>query len=251
MKRILSATLSIAGAAILFTGCLKNNDDDQPDIPVSGLMAFNLASDQNSVGFALSGSSISNTPLAYTNYTGGYLGIYTGPRSVEAFDFYTGNSLATTSAEFQDSLYYSAFLVGANGTYRTVVTHDAFDSLDGTTGEAFVRYINAIPDSSAPAVTVVAGGSNVINEPAPFTRVNGFTAATPGSTTIRVSNGGSINKERTINTESRKLYTILLLGNPGSSNIGDSIQIRFVENGILDDTEGNRTTQQARVTGFR
>lgn len=250
MKRILLVTLSVASAAIIFTGCLKDKNDN-PTVPVSGLMAFNLARDQNSIGFALSGSPISNTPLAFTNYTGGYLGIYTGPRSVEAYEFYTGNTLATANAEFRDSLYYSAFLVGANGTYQTVITHDAFDSLDASTGQAFIRYINAIPDSSRPTVTVSAGGSNVINEQAAFTKVNGFTAATPGSATIRVSNGGSISKERTITTEARKLYTVLLLGNPGSGNAADSVQIRFVENGTLDATQGNRTTTQGRAATFR
>ncbi|MDF2384041.1 DUF4397 domain-containing protein [Nostoc ellipsosporum NOK] len=250
MKRILLVTLSVASAAIVFTGCLKDKNEN-PQVPVAGLMAFNLARDQNAVGFALSGNPISNTPLAFTNYTGGYIGVYTGPRSVEAYEFYTGNTLATNSVEFRDSMYYSTFLVGANGTYRTVITHDAFDSLDAATGQAYIRYINAIPDSSRPTVTVSAGGNNVINEQASFASVNGFKAAAPGSATIRVSNGGSISKERTITTESRKIYTVLLLGNPASGNAADSVQIRFVENGILDGSTSGRTMEQGRSSVSR
>ena len=112
---------------------------------------------------------LTNFPLLYTNYTGGYQGVYAGNRDVASYDFNSGTTLATTSQLFEDSTNYSVFVVGANGSYRNLIVKDNLDSLPSTTGEAFVRYVNAIADSTKqPLVTISSGGTDVFSNNAPI-----------------------------------------------------------------------------------
>lgn len=232
---------------VLFSACNKLDNEDAPDVPVSGLMAFNLAPDISQATITLSGNSLTATPLPYTNYTGGYLGVYSGERSVQSYNYGTGSSLASGSYTFEPDNYYSLFVIGANNTYRNVIVNDELDSLSTASGEAFVRYINAIPDSSQPTVTITAGGSNVVNTPAAYASVSDFVAVSPGDISITVSNGSTIDTNRTLTLEQRKVYTILLTGVPGGSG-GSEVQIKFIQNGTVDASAGRSASASARST---
>jgi len=241
MKKILGSiksnllTVSILFAAvILFAACNKNDNDTPDSNDFAGILAFNLSPDKPGVGFAIEAASFTNQPLAFTSYTGGYQPVYPGSRTISAYDFYAGTTIASDSRNFESGKYYSAFLVGYNGNYKTIITDDNADSLTTPDGNAYVRYINAIPDSSNPTVKIAVSGTDVINEQAAFGNVSSFKAIIPGNANVNisVSNGGTINSERTISTEANKIYTILLAGIP-ASNGEDSVQIRFIQNGTL------------------
>lgn len=194
-------------------------------------MAFNLATDK-AVSITLSGNPVTNLPLSFTSYTGNYLNIYSGSRLVQSFDYNSNNSLDSSTYNFEPQKFYSLFVTGTNGHYKNVIVNDNYDSLNTT--QAYIRYVNAIPDSSSPNVTITSNGDNVINSAASFATVSNFTAVTPGLVNIQVNNGGTINKSRTITLEQQKAYTVLLAGNPGSTG-NDSLQIRFIVNGTLSE----------------
>lgn len=238
IRKQLFALSVIAFSVVLFSSCLKNKDDNNT-VPAAGLMAFNLAPNKPAIGFSLSGNSLTSTPLAYTNYTGNYLGVYTGSRTIVAFDANSSSSLASVNATFDKDKYYSLFLVG-DTSYQNVVVSDNIDSLSGTSGMAYVRYINAIPDSSHPIVTLTQGGSNIINENATFSTVSHFTPVTPGDVTIGVNNNSSIQASRNITLEQRKVYTALLIGIPGSTDTAKAVKIKYILNGTLS---ADSTTQ--------
>ncbi len=248
VRTLLLAGIVISGSTLL-TGCLKSNNDN-PDLPVAGIMAFNLATDKPAVGFSLSGNTLTGSPLAYTSYTGGYLGIYAGTRTVDAFDYNSGNTLASATQSFEQGQYYSSFLAGANNTYRNILVTDYLDSL-ANNGQAYIRYINAIPDSASPNVRITAGATDVVNGTASFGTVSEFRAATPGSVRVSISNGGNISKERTFDIEQRKIYTVLLLGNPASLNQADSVQIRYIINGTIDENSSGRRNTSARSVSLQ
>lgn len=239
IRKQLFALTAIAFSAVLFSSCLKNNNDNNNDVSAAGLMAFNLAPNKSAIGFSLSGNSLTSTALAYTNYTGNYLGVYTGTRSITAFDANTNSSITSTEATFDKDKYYSLFLVG-DTAYKNVVVSDNIDSLSGTSGVAYVRYINAIPDSSNPIVTLTQGGNNVVNENAAFSNVSHFTPFTAGDITIAVNNNGGIQASRNITLEQRKVYTALLIGIPGSTDTAKAVKIKYIENGTLS---ADSTTQ--------
>lgn len=232
--RRMSTIIAIAGfllAIILFSSCSKDDKTPRPD--VAGLMAFNLTLDKPLIGVALSGNRI-NTALTYTSYTGGYVGIFPGTRSTSAIDASTNNIFASEMYTYEPNKYYSLFVIGINGTYKNMIVNDNLDSLSGIAGKSYIRYINAIPDSSMPMVTIHDDEKEVVNDNPMFSTVSAFVPVKSGSVKIDIDNGSTIQAERTINLEEQKTYTVLFIGNPASNGTTkDSVQIRYVVNGTL------------------
>lgn len=229
---ILSLTLLAVGATAMVS-CSKLDNDNNQNTPVAGLMAFNLAPDQQALVLTLNGNSLTNFPLPYTNYTGGYVSVYPGNRTFQAFSSsgISSEPLASATATFDPDKYYSAFTIGADSNYRNVVVHDDFDSLPAE-GKAYIRYVNAIIDSTKPLTVVIsANGSAVVNQPAVYASVSQFVAVTAGQVNIDINNNGGVDTDRSITLEQNKVYTVLLTGEPGKTPATD--QIKFITNGIL------------------
>lgn len=229
------AGIGVVVSGLLLTSCLKNNDDfdNNNDDVAAGVMAFNLAPGQSATGFRIGGNAFTQFPLGYNNYTGVYLPVFPGTRTIDAFSYNSGNTLATASANFEDKKFYSVFLVGTGAALENVIVHDNFDSLSSS-GKAYIRYINAIADASNPTVTIASGGTTIVNETASFKSVSGFAAIDAGAADITVSNGGTVNANRTITLEPGKVYTVLLIGTPGGTG-NDAVQVKFIANGQVDE----------------
>lgn len=234
-RKIVLAITGIAVGGILLSACSKFNDDDNYSTPAAGLMSFNLAPDQGGVFITLSGNNLNNLPLAYTNYSGAYQAVYVGNRAIQTYNYPNDTAVAEGNHLFTPDKYYSLFVVGANGRYQNVVAHDNFDSLANSEGKAFIRYINAIPDSSKPVVTIAANGNNVINDNASFTAVSEFRTIDAGDVAVKVNNGSTIDASRNISVEQGKVYTVLLVGVPGAADTTKTVQIKFILNGSLSD----------------
>ncbi len=212
-------------SVILFSACSKDDNDYTPP-PSSGLMLFNLAPDKPSVYFTLSGNRLGNGFLGYTSFSGTYLPVYTGSRELRSVDGTNGSSIALTTQNFIDSNYYSAFLLGMNGQYRNLIVRDSYVGVTPVAGKAWVRYVNAIPDSSSiPNVTV--GGST---QPATYGLVSAFSQVDVGDVNIAI-NSGAFNANRTITLSENKIYTVLFVGDPASIDPLLMPQVKFIENG--------------------
>ena len=236
LKFLIRAKYNVAGILLLslvFGACKK---DDLPNnrIPSAGVMAFNLSTDKNEVGISLSGNNLFYLPLGYASFTGQYLPIFTGNREVRSYNDNSYNVLSVNNQVFQDSAYYSIFVVGRNGSYRNVVVNDSLNNLIVTPGQAFVRYINAIPDSSiSPLVSISSKGTKVVSNNTAFGVVTPFIKVNAGDITIGVNNGDSIAVSRTISVEQSKAYTILLTGIPNAADTSKSIKIKFITNSTI------------------
>lgn len=231
------AFMTIAGSVltigILLTGCLKKNDLG-PNTPYAGLMAFNLIPDKDGIGIAIDNNSLTQSPLTYTSFTGGYLNAYIGQRTIGAFNPASDSLFTKNTVTLDTSKYYSLFVVGANGTYSNVFVRDNFDAIPPSSGQAYIRYINAIPDSSKPLVNVTAGGNNVINTNAGFATISDFVPITPGDATVGVNDGtADIHASRTITVEPNRIYTLLLIGQPNATDSSKTVQVRIITNGSL------------------
>ena len=219
-------------SVLLFSACKKN--DVVTTSPTSGLMAFNLLPDSTPpVVFVLDNNSLTNMPLSFNNYTGTYLNIFSGQRTLGLFQAGTDSSLASANYTFEPKKYYSAFAVGANGTYKTMIVDDHLDSLPDSTGNAFVRYVNAIPDSSSQKVTISSNQSNDLTGNTSFGDVSGFTAITPGDITVNLSNDSTISATKTIALEKDKIYTLLLTGMAHATDTAKAVKIKYIVNGTL------------------
>ena len=217
---------------LVFSACKKSSDTGGNNTSAA-LMAFNLITDKPSIGFAISGNNLTSAPLLYTNYTGNYLPIFIGSREVESYDFTADSSIATASGNFEANKYYSVFAVGSNGNYSNIIVNDDLDTLTSASGNAFVRYINAIPDSSKPMVTVSSNGTSAVSSNAPYATISDFTGVTPGDYTVGVNNETNISATRTITLEKDKVYTVLLTGTPQATDSARAVQIKFITNGTL------------------
>ena len=238
IRKILSgrgivALASVLAISVVFSACKKDNDI--PQVPSAGLMAFNLVPDQPGVGVALSGNLLPGGPLPYTSFTGRYYNVYTGSRVIESFNAASNQILDSLQYTFEQNKLYSLFVVGANGDYQNIVALDNVDSLTTSSGKAYVRYVNAIPGSNGSSVTMNAAGSNVVNENAPFGKVSQFVAVAPGEVNVGITNNGSVNKSRSITLQQQKAYTVLLTGLPNQADSTKAVQIRFIENGTVTD----------------
>jgi len=234
VRAVLTTVCFVTAAALCLTACRKSDYSNTGNSEVSAVMAFNLVTDKPAIAITLSNNALTPGPLQYSAFTGGYLNIYSGGSIVQAYDASNINTYLTNTAyTFNPGKYYSLFVVGANNVYSNVIVPDNFDSLSATSGQAYVRYINAIPDSSNPRVTITANGTNVLDGNAHYTNVSAFTQVAPGSVTVNVTNDGSIQANRTITVEGQKAYTILLTGTPGNADSSKAVKIRFVENGRL------------------
>jgi hypothetical protein len=238
------ALTAIAASAVLFVSCNKD-DDDTNDPELAGVMAFNLAPDGRTVAFVAADRFLSSSPIIFNSYTGTYLGVVPGSQTIGAVNFTGGGTLVSETFNFEAEKYYSIFLVGNDPDYDQVIVEDKLASL-ATSTQAFVRYVNAIPDASSPNVTIAVNGTNVINENAAFKTVSEFTAIDPGQVTITVSNGSTISATRTITLDAQKVYTILLSGKPGGT--GDfGVQIKYIQNGTVDATAGRIGTASIKA----
>ncbi|HET6996640.1 MAG TPA: DUF4397 domain-containing protein [Chitinophagaceae bacterium] len=246
-KNFLFTTIAVLSVAsmVLFSACNKKSAvDNNPNSNAAGLMGFNLVPGK-SVQITIGGNILPGSPLAFNNFTGTYLPIFPGTRTIESFDYSTGSSLATASDSFAINKYYSVFVVGTTGTYRNVIVNDNFESLT-TAGKAYIRYINAINGPSNVSVNI--SGTGVNNSNAAFGSVSGFEAVTPGTATITASDGASINVNRTITTEANTVYTVLLSSGATSS---DPAQIKYIVNGTLDNTSGQRISSAVRTATIK
>jgi hypothetical protein len=219
-------------SAVAFSSCKK---DDTPATPTSGLMAFNLIPDSTGpVVFVLDNSTLANSTFSFTNYTGTYLPIYSGTRTLKLYEGTNPNAvLASTTFNYEAKKYYSVFAIGVRGNYQNLVTDDELDSLPSSTGNAFVRYINAIPDSSHPVVTISANGTDEVKENAPFGKVSDFTQIAPGDISLDVSNDSTISANRTITVQQNGVYTVLIMGLPGAADTAKAVQIKYIVNGTI------------------
>jgi hypothetical protein len=230
-RRTVSVTFAAIGLAVLVVSCKKDLDQGA-SIPAAGVLVHNLAPDQNGVGVALNGSLLSATPLAYTNFSGNYRNVYAGQREVAVFDYFKDSVLAKSSFNFEDGKLYSLFVTGNKGVYSTLVVQDEVDST-ASSEKAYVRFVNAVPDSGTSKVTIAGASTNIMDENARFKSVSDFAAVDPGNVTVSINNGTNINATRTIQLQKGWVYTALVIGDPAATDSSKKVQIRYIQNGIV------------------
>lgn len=225
---ILMASLFVA--AILFSSCKK---DKPAHVPAAGLMVYNLVPDQNALGVAADGRAVFNTPLFYLNFSGTYQALYTGNRTFQSYVYGSSDVLATTTANLVDSAYYSLFVVGTDGNYKNVFVEDKLDSLPSGTGNAYVRYINAVTGPEEHNVNISAGANIIVNESSSLGHVSSFKEVTPGDVDVTLSSEGITDTSRTISLVKDGIYTVLITGMPGATDTTTALKIRYIQNGTI------------------
>ena len=233
LRKNLLPIIGIFTLAILFGACKKTDSKNAP-IPAAGLMAFNLIPNAGGIGVAIGNNSLTPQALYFNNFTGMYKPVYTGDRSLESYSFGSGSTLAKENHMFKDSSYYSVFVMGANDVYSNVFVEDKLESLpQDDKSKTFVRFVNAIPDSSSSTVTIVGGANIIFNGLSKFKEVSDFKEIPSGDVRVQINNESTIDTSRTITLEKGKIYTVLLTGVPESTNSDFKVDIKFIPNASL------------------
>lgn len=208
--------------------CQKENTD-YPEIPHASVMAYNLASDRSAVAFNVGNVPISGA-LAFGAHTGNYVPVVTGNQQVGAFDVNGNAPMVSQSASLAENAKYSAFLVGSNGNYSTVVTLDNNGNGRLSSGTAWVRYVHAVSGSSSNAMVTIGGES----EEAAFGTVSEFVPVGAGSSTVKIASLNNFETSRTMDFEINKLYTIMFVGDARSTNPQLAPQANIMVNGTTE-----------------
>ncbi len=240
MKKLMSLfrknLLPITGIfliAILFGAC-KKSDVDNTRTPAAGLLAFNLIPNSGGIGVAIGNNSLTPQALYFNNFTGTYKAVYTGERTLESYSFGSGSTLAKEQHNFKDSAYYSVFVMGANDEYSNVFVEDKLASLpQNDKTKTYVRFVNAIPDSSNTNVTISANSINVFDKMSKYKEVSEFKEVPSGDVMVKLENGSTIDTSRTISLDPGKIYTVLLTGFPGLTDPDFKVDIKFIVNASL------------------
>lgn len=235
-------------AGISLVACSKSNDYSNSGTQnAAGLMAFNLT-DKAGIGISLSGRNLVSSAMGYNAYTGGYLTVNSGTSTFRSFDA-TGNAtLAETTDSMATSKYYTLVVAGKGGTYRNILVRDNYDNLSGASGKAYIRFVNAVADSAAPAISIAAGGQVISSDAAArFTKVSEFVAVNTGDVVVTASNGSTIQVNRTIPVKAPEVYTVLLKGIPGAADTTYKVSFSYVVNGSLASGARTAGTNSARV----
>jgi len=222
--------LGLLGLLVTFTSCSSDDDARIDPDDLAGLMAMNMIVDQEAVGVSLSGSHVGNFP--FRGYTGGYVNIFPGNRSADAFSVYNRNTLATISFTYEPGKYYSLFMIGLKENYENIVVEDNLNDLKSEEGMAYIRYINGIATDKNPELTVSAK-EELFSEEAVYGEVSSFEKIPAGELIFNLTDGDEIDAERTVKLEEGRVYTFLLVGNPDNRDGTKEVQIRYIENGWL------------------
>lgn len=203
--------------------------------PVTRLMGFNLSPDKSAIGFSMSGSYLTSAPLSYGSYTGNYIDLYPGDRVIDMFDYANSASpISSLKATLDTNKFYSIFFIGAGSNHKGIFVRDVVDTLSGDAADAYVRYINAITDSTiASNVIIENGGVSFVNDSAGFGTVSDFKLTTPGQITVTVKNSNGVDISKTIPVDQKRAYTILLMGTPGSATT--PAEIKYIINARVKD----------------
>lgn len=232
-RNVLFLMLLLVSTSLLFTACNKNDKNIIPP-DAAGIMGFNLAPDQNNVGFSISGNIFTQSPLGFGNYTATYRAIYTGSKSVQSFNYGSSALIDSARADFKKDKYYSTFLFGRNGNYDQVIVQDGIDSLPYTTNKAYVRMVNGYTLSNFTPFIVytLSDSSQISNQRLVYKAVSEFMEVPAGEIKVEARAGTETKANRTINFEANKVYTLLLLDNANLDSLANP-EIRFIVNGFI------------------
>ncbi len=224
-------SLFIIGFSLLIVSCKKQKHEPNPGI--AGLVAFNLAPDQNQLMITLDGSYFTSSPLLYSRYTGKYFGVYEGDRTIVSFNNATNIDLAKVDFHFRDSGYYSLFFIGYKNHYRNFIVEDKLSAIPKSTGKSYIRYLYAIPDSLGAHVTISNAGIKAFDESNTYGNISDFKQTAPGNADVKILNGsGDIDVQRTVNLEPDGIYTVLLQGTTQSTDTLQKVKINLIQNGV-------------------
>ncbi len=212
LKNRVANTFAILFGILVFSSCVKNNDDFTPT--TSFFSIVNGYSGNASVDFYIDNQKANANPLLYKQNTQ-YQEVYSGQRLLTVTQAGTTNVLVNGAVGFSPDNYYSVFLAKKTATSTdTVLGVVTIDSLTApTSGSAKLRFANLNPGATKIDV-FVQGTTDSLFSNRGFMDVSRFKNTGAGSRVLEIRQAGTTVTKSTItvNLEAGKIYTLSTYG---------------------------------------
>jgi hypothetical protein len=192
-----------------FSSCLKDNNNNNVQIPTALLMVVQASPDAPAEALFLDNNRVNNPPLNYNDYVG-YFNAYTGVRNAVLNNYTTAARIASDTIRLKANNAYSLFLSNTAATPDFTLFTDSL--AQPASGMATVRLVNVSPDAGK--IDLFANSTAVVNNEA-YKGASSFKPVT-GNTTyvfeIRKAGTNTVLTKDTANLKTGSVYTIWLHG---------------------------------------
>jgi hypothetical protein len=228
-KKLLIAVGLLASMPVLFSSCLKENNNNYYNPPVAYLAFFQASPDEPPLNFFLNTDRVNINPLNFGDGIG-YIRAYTGLRTINFANAYTNGQILSDTATLYQNQNYSLFLANTAANPQILLLKDTLNQ--PASGSANIRFINLSPDAGAVDLAVQGGPVLVANKS--FKGHSSFISETANSNlTLQVNQAGTSTVLATLpNTifNAGTDYTIWLYGLSNTTVTGEKLGISIVPN---------------------
>lgn len=144
-KPFLQVSLGLITMSLLFSSCLKDNDDiDMPDAAIVTFVHASPKSPRLDIGLDNNRLGLNN--FTYTSYWNNQRA-YTGNRNLKVYRYGESNTIYTKDVSFEVDKHYSVFLADSGSKMEAIVLQNS--SRSTTQDSARVKFANMSPDVPA------------------------------------------------------------------------------------------------------
>jgi hypothetical protein len=204
--------------AVLFSSCLKNNNDTNVDAPPSALISVvNASPGTQPLDFYLDQNKAN---IQAINYGSGldYLKAYVGKRTATFYLAGTQQKVKSDTATLRANQFYTLYLTNVSTAPDFVLLRDSI--VRPAAGTAAIRLVNVSAD--APAVDLAIKNGQVLATNKAYKGYSPFVSIPGGNThTLEVRQAGTTTVLATINDvqlKSSSVYTVWLQGVAAATN---------------------------------
>jgi len=224
----------VPGAIVmLLSSCLKDHNNNY-NPPVAYLSFVQASTDEPPLKFFLN-SDLVNTwaPLQYGDHID-YFRAYTGLRTANFDNAYTGGQLLSDTMTLRQNVYYSLFLANTAAHPQALLLTDTLNQ--PASGSASVRFVNLSPDAGAVDLQAKAANTTTVANKS-FLGHSGFITVTAGgSYNLQVNTAGTstaLASLANVNLSAGGVYTIWLFGLKNSTTAADNLAIGVMTNALF------------------
>jgi hypothetical protein len=222
-----------AGSTLLFfSSCKKDYNNYNYNPPVGALSVIQASPDEAPLNFYLNSNLVNFQPLQFGDFTY-YVRAFTGTRTANFDNAYTGGQLHSDTIHINQNQYYSLFLVNTNARPQYLYLTDTLKQ--PAADNANIRFLNLSPDAGNVDFTVQNATASVNNKN--FEGYSGFLALTAGNYSLQVTQTGTGAVLATlsgVNFEGGGIYTIWLQGLKAGTTATDHLSINMMPNAMYN-----------------
>jgi hypothetical protein len=177
-----SLILAVAGLSTVFTSCMKDNNDTQPQQDIAAISVINASPNSRAINFSLDDKIVNSAGIPYLSGLT-YVRAVAGSRKATVLDQVSSKELAKKIFMLNKDTYYSLYVVGVGAGTDSLQYVFTADSLrTPATGKARIRFAHLSPDVASLNVSV-EGGATLFTDKAyksvtPFVEIDPITAKT-------------------------------------------------------------------------